>query len=353
MLKNIFVRLHKYTIQSRHHTTTKEKEKFAVATIDTSFKHMLSLSTGSCASIVISFLNNLVPAFRLDKIENIREAPTAIPVLKRKGEKQTFMDLHVVTCKGVRYIIEVQAKRHVMFDERVLFYACSTYAHQLSEDVRESKDWYLNLKPVIALQILDYDTNRITGIKTVGGAQDTSVERVKNNKLSKSQFIKHYLFTEQLSGQIVEYLQVVQVELPRAEINKKLFPPRPNFSELDWWLSLLRHADEYTFEQVEILHSKDTAKENRMPDVIYKAFERLEFQKWSPELQQEYKEDIVQKELFTTIFAVERKEGIEEGRKEWIVEGKMNTARKLKSKGFSTKDIVELTEINSETIEAL
>ena len=45
----------------RHH--------YAIATTDTAFKHMLSLSMGSDSSIVISLLNCFVPAFREVKIK--------------------------------------------------------------------------------------------------------------------------------------------------------------------------------------------------------------------------------------------------------------------------------------------
>ena len=63
------------------------------------------------------------------------------------------MDLHVISAQKTHYIIEMQAKRHVMFDERALFYACSTFARQLSERDLSAENWYLNLKPVIALQV--------------------------------------------------------------------------------------------------------------------------------------------------------------------------------------------------------
>ena len=99
---------------------------YAIATTDTAFKHLLSLAQGSDKKIVISFLNSFIPAFHGDPIRDVEEAPVALPILRRPGEKQTFMDLHVVSSAGVHYLIEMQAQRHVMFDERALFYAAST-----------------------------------------------------------------------------------------------------------------------------------------------------------------------------------------------------------------------------------
>jgi len=93
---------------------------------------MLSPSIGSGISVIISLLNCMIPTFREDSKVNQLEAPTAIPALKRQGQKQTFMDLYIISTQGTHYIFEMQAQRHAMFDERVLLYACATYANQLT-----------------------------------------------------------------------------------------------------------------------------------------------------------------------------------------------------------------------------
>ena len=157
------------------------QHQYAIATTDTAFRYMLSLSMGSDSSIVISLLNCFVPVFSGDPIVEVKEAPVTIPALRRPGEKQTFMDLHAISSQGTHYIIEMQAQRLVMFDERALFYACATYAHQLSERELSRGNWYTNLKPVIALQVLDYDTNRIRGLKAE--VADTLVGRVVKHPL--------------------------------------------------------------------------------------------------------------------------------------------------------------------------
>ena len=132
-------------------------QHYAVATTDTAFKHMLSVTEGNDKYIVISFLNSFIPAFRGDSIPafrgdsipafrgdsipafrgdsipafrgdsipafrrdfipafrgdsitHVEETPAAIPALKCPEEKQTFMDLHVISSSNVHYIIEMQA----------------------------------------------------------------------------------------------------------------------------------------------------------------------------------------------------------------------------------------------------
>eukprot|EP01041_Mallomonas_annulata_P012095 gene12095-25367_t len=104
------------------------QHRYAVATTDSAFKHMLSSSFGHDSAVVISLLDCFIPLFDVDTVKSVREAPTAIPALRKLGEKQTFMDLHVNTNLGSHYIIEMQAQRHLKFDERALFYACGTFA---------------------------------------------------------------------------------------------------------------------------------------------------------------------------------------------------------------------------------
>ena len=69
-----------------------------------------------------------------------------------------------------------------MFDERALFYAASCYAQQ---KLSNEQTWYFGLKPVIALQVLDYDSNRVRGITRIPNSiEDVDklfVERIKKS----------------------------------------------------------------------------------------------------------------------------------------------------------------------------
>lgn len=294
-------------------------EEYAISTTDTSFKHMLSTSVDQDSSVMESFLNSFVPQFAHDPVDQIvSERPVSIPALKRKGRKQTFMDLHVKTRSGIHYIIEMQAQRHEQFDERCLFYACSTYSKQLSEKDLKSKEWYRLLRPTIALQILDFDTNRaqgITGIKGRDGVDliDTLYERAKANPLPIGQYIKNYVMTCSHSGQKIEDLRMIQVELPRSPAQ---FPPHKDFTETDWWLSVLRYSEKYTHQLFESLEQKGFV----IPNNIRTVFHRLEYAEWDPQMQDEYKEDIKDRENFKTTLKIEYDEGKAKGKEEGIAE---------------------------------
>ena len=304
---------------------TPPSQQYAIATTDTAFKHLLSLTQGSDKNIVISFLHSFIPGlFTLDPIHDVKEASVAVPALRRPGDKQTFMDLHVVSSTGVHYLIEMQAQRHVKFDERALFYAASTFSRQLSEKELGSETWYLQLKPVIALQILDYDTNRIRGHK--GSVPDELVKRARDDPLPPGSFTKHYILTDRTSGQVIDYLQMVQVELPRAIEGRELFPPQEHFREIDWWVSVLKHADCYTAAVVEKWRT-------RMPEAIYNALKRLDLTTWNPREIKEYQEDITRRDIYAEVLAVERVEGREEGKIEGREEGKIEGREEGKIEG--------------------
>jgi len=292
--------------------------QYAVATTDTAFKKMLSPTMGSHqdSSIIASFLNSFVPAFRKDPVYDVTEHSAVPP--KRPEEKKMFMDMHVVSTEGVEYIIQMQARP---LDERALFYACSTYMHQFLEITSDQHFWGQTLKPVIALQILDYDSMH---------------HKAKRSPLNELQYARHYSLTDE-SGDAIDYLQVVQVELPQAELQESLFPPKATFSNVQWWVSLLKHAHECTAMDVTLWR-----QELGMPDAIFAAFNRLDLHKWNNTETSEYKKDLTNRHLYATELADER----EEGRKEAL----LKVAAGMKRHGMPLDLIAHVTGLHSDTI---
>ncbi len=322
----------------------KAPHEFAKATTDISFKQLLDPTKDK--EVIISFLNTFVPQFYKDSVAEIEPASVVIPALPRdsdRKEKATFMDLHVKSKSGASYIIEMQARRHIYFDERALFYLCNTYGRQLSEAQMSSHDWYRSLKPTIALQILDYDSNRIHGISD-DKIEDTQVKRVKDHPLPKDDYIKHFFMTDNNSKQQLDHIQMIQVELPRY-IKRPLFPPQKDFTPVEWWLSVLRHSSEYTQKYIDQLKSDGIL----MPNTVKTAFKRLDFSKWNPDQRREYALQVEDREEFEATYAVERAEGFKEG----IAEGKFETAKKMKEKGFSVEITSELTGLSLDDLKIL
>ena len=317
-------------------TTDSSQKKYAIATTDTAFKHLLSPEEGNF-DVLRSFLQTFVPSFHDDPITTIQPMPVAIPPLRERGERQTFMDLHVKTAK-THYIIEMQAKRHVMFDERALFYACSTYSKQLPQErLVKGVPWYCELKPVIAIQVLDYDSSRVME-STAAGVSDSLVRRAEGHPMAEGQFFKHYLLTDRESGQVIDHLQLIQVEIPRGRELLKGKPDHKTFTSIDWWLELFCFSEDYSADRVTDLKQEGV----EVPAFFEHALQRLDRTVWSPQMQKEYDVDLTDRAAYATVLAVERsegkKEGISEGRKEGLLVG----AREMKKlKTMTNAEIAE------------
>jgi hypothetical protein len=281
-------------------------EYYARATTDVGFKQLLDPSNDK--ENMLSFLNTFVPNLQNDPATDVDTAPLPIPALPRTGDsKLTFMDMHVTSQKGFHYIVEMQAIRHLMFDERALYYLCNTYGRQLSEKQLQQRDWFLSLKPTIAIQVLDYDTNRAKGLQDKQGIIDSLPDRVKANPMKYGEPIKHLKFQDTHSGQTLDYLQMIQIELPRHP--KDLYPPKADFTEKDWWFSVLRHSSLYTPQDIESFKKQGI----KLPRFIEKGFERLEVQNWNPQLQNDYRVQAVDRDLYAQTLEIERNAGITDG----------------------------------------
>lgn len=329
-------------IKGRH--SKADGGEFAVATTDISFKHLLDPAQDS--EVIVSFLNTFVPAFAHDPVKEVHSAPVVIPALprdKERKEKATFMDLHVRAESGVSYIVEMQARRHILFDERALFYLCNTYGRQLSQAELRSKDWYRALKPTIGVQVLDYDSNRIRGVND-DEIEDDQVRRVKEHPLRDGDYTKHYRMTGGHSGQELDHIQMVQVALPRY-ITRPLFPPQKDFGPLEWGLSILRHSSKYSRDYLKELEAKKII----MPDIVKKAFDRLSYEKWNPDMQKEYRLQVEDREEFETMYAVERAEGHEEGKETKAIE----VAERMLLRGRAIEEVSEDTGLSKEKVAAL
>ena len=327
--------------------------EYADPTTDTAFKHLLSPAIEENKEIIKSFLNTFVPAFAHDAVKDVREASIAVPPLPKDKIKQTFMDMHVVSQSGCHYVIEMQAYRHINFDERALYYAASAYSQQLPEKEFQDPMWYRNLNPTIAIQVLGYDTNRCLGIKDK--VSDSLIERAKNNPLPDGQFMKHYVMTDKHSGQEIRHLQMIQIELPRARHN--VFPPQKDFNLTDWWLSIFKFAPQYTQEAIRDFEKQGIV----MPAVIAQALERLYFPKWNPQEIHEYKSDTIEKEKYAVEFASERAEGKTEGEQVGLEKGEQiggdkkarEVAKRMIIDGMPLQKVTKMTELNIEVVQKL
>ncbi|MDR0741010.1 MAG: Rpn family recombination-promoting nuclease/putative transposase, partial [Puniceicoccales bacterium] len=221
---------------------------YANPIVDVAFRHIMSNE-----EIAMSLINSVVPDFKDNPVTEIKKASDKIAI---SSKRDAFMDFHATTDKKDKVIIEMQAKRHAMFDERALYYAAYTYSHQLSEEVLKRHDWHESLRLVYAIQFLDYDTQRIRGIQPKEGEEDLDrpfIYEIQAHPMKQDEFMKHYVMTDQNSGQTIKRgIHLIQIELPRVTNIRALSPRQEDFVEKskdfilsDWWYCVLKHAEEF------------------------------------------------------------------------------------------------------------
>jgi hypothetical protein len=308
-------------------------EVFANPIVDVAFRHIMSNK-----KIAKSLINSIVPDFKNNPVTKITKAFDKVPL---SPKKDAFMDFHAKTQGRNSVIIEMQARRHTMFDERALYYAAYTYSHQLSEEILPEPDWYKGLKPVYAIQFLDYDTQRIRGIQPREGEEDLDqlfLQEVKAHPMPEDAFMKYYVMVDQFSSQKVKRgIHLIQIELPRVTRIRGLSPRQEDFVEKsegfslsDWWYCVLKHAEEFDIAGLGNEYEDRSGQFDRMPKPVYNAFKMLRREAWGSKLRDSYNREASEMGVYSTAIAVERAEGREEGREEGRQEGEM----KGQMKGF-------------------
>jgi hypothetical protein len=306
-------------------------EVFANPIVDVAFRHIMSNE-----EIAMSLINSVVPDFKDNPVTEIKKAFDRVSL---SSKRDAFMDFHATTDKKDKVIIEMQARRHTMFDERALYYAAYTYSHQLSEEILKRHDWHESLRLVYAIQFLDYDTQRIRGIQAKEGEEDLDrpfIDEIQAHPMKQDEFMKHYVMTDQNSGQTIKRgIHLIQIELPRVTSIKALSPRQEDFVERsegfslsDWWYCVLKHAEEFDVVELGEEYGNRSDKFVHMPEPVYNAFRMLRREAWGPDLQIAYDRDNLEIEKYSTAIAVEHQEGFREGEMkgfigEFIFRGKL------------------------------
>jgi predicted transposase/invertase (TIGR01784 family) len=143
--------------------------------------------------------------------------------------------------------------------------------------------------------------------------------------------VSRYLLKELDSNTILtEDFQMIYVELPKFQKTEI----EGLHTEAEIWLYLLKNIQDLTEEsRMEILKKK--------PD-LKNAFGVLEMYSSDPEKQREFEERLRADENYAYELAVRYEKG--------KLEKSLETARKMKDKGFSIDDIIEITGLTKEEL---
>jgi predicted transposase/invertase (TIGR01784 family) len=270
--------------------------------MDFVFKFVFTNDLGALASLISSIL---FPD-RDKKLEVIEIISSEIIPIFKNG-KRTFLDLKLLSkilpSEDENYIqVELQIAEQSGYIQRSLYYASGLIQHQL-----KAGESYFQLTPIIQINILDFSL------------------------LPGESIVSRFLLKEKDSNTILtEDFQMIYVELPKfqkTEIEEL-------HTEAEIWFYLLNNIQNLTEQsRMEILKKKLDLKN---------AFGVLEMYSSDPEKQREFEERLRADENYAYELAVKFEKG--------KLEKSLETARKMKDKGFSIDDIIEITGLTKEEL---
>jgi predicted transposase/invertase (TIGR01784 family) len=311
--------------------------KFMDPRIDFAFKKIFGGE--DTKDILTNFIESLLGLSGDKKLKNITILdPFTAP--KVKGLKLSIVDVKCTDLRGVSYIVEMQVKKTKAFFKRIQYNAAKTYANQISKG-----EDYPKLNQVIAVTITGF---------TLFEELDAYVTR---HATKETETGKEYL------SEIIYYV----VEL--SKFSKKI---ETLDNLLDKWIWFIKYASE--IEEI---------PDNMKEEVFVHAFEKAKVANMSP-LELEYYDKAsmaIADEIGAMELAKEEAEkagmekgiakgmaegiakgiaegmakGIAEGMAKGMAEGSMDRQKriaiKMKEKGYSPDEIVELIGLSITEIE--
>ena len=292
------------------------KGKYLSPKADLTFK----LVFGEHPDLVMSLLNALLPLPEDGQIESVEYlSPEMVP--DNPAKKDSIVDVRCKDQQGRQFIVEMQLYWNPYFQQRVLLNASKAIVRQLDKGEN-----YNLIQPVYCLSL----------VNDIGF------------KSSPDEFYHDYaIVNTEHPERKIDGLRFVFVELPK-------FTPKTIVEKkmaVLWLRFLTEIGEKHEGAPSELLDNKLTSKalsiveKSAMTDAQLYAYERF----WM---------SIYDEQAFLEGRYIRgREEGLAEGRAEGRAEGEqvkaMDTARKMKAKGYPIDEITELTGLSTETVDKL
>jgi len=282
---------------------------------------------GEHKHLVISLLNALLPLKEDEQVESIEYWPAEKVPDRPLAEKDSIVDVCCKDNKNREFIVEMQMTWTDSFKKRVLFNASKAYVAQSKRG-----DEYALLQPVYALNFVNAEF-----MKDVD-----------------DYYHYYHLVHDKYTNEVIDGLHLVFVELPK-------FKPQ-TYSERKMqvlWLRFLTEINDETREvPAELLENAET---NEALEIIERAaFSDAEMRAYDKfwdivsrqkTLEGDYKREInaMKNEVEMAEKAIEEAKAEAEEAKSKLVD----SARKMKVKGYAVGDIADITGLPAEEIETL
>jgi predicted transposase/invertase (TIGR01784 family) len=279
---------------------------------------------GEHPNLVISLLNALLPLKDDERVVSIEYWPAEKIPRRTEAEKNSIVDVCCRDNKKREFIVEMQMTWTESFKKRVLLNASKAYVAQ-----SESGQEYRLLQPVYALNFVNAPMN-----------------------LGVDGYYHHYqLVHHEKSDEVIDGLQLVFIELPK-------FQPQ-TFSEKKMqvlWLRFLTEINDETrevpielLENAEVSEALEIVERAAFDDAEMRAYDKF----WDNVSVQKTLDNARKREINAVKREAEKAKAEAEEAKTKLKQEKLDTARKMKAKGFAIADIAEITDLTAEEIEGL
>ena len=280
------------------------RERYINPYTDFGFKKLFGTEMNK--ELLISFLNALFDGKQV--IAGVRYMNSE-HLGAYSGERRAIFDVYCENEQGEKFIVEMQNVYQQFFKDRSVFYSTFPIREQASQG-----DWNFELKSVYTIGILNF----------VFPEDEYSADCLFHEVKLMDTDDKHVFFDK---------LTFMYLEMPKFNKTEDEL-----VTMLDKWLFVLRNLSR--------LMERPAALQER---IFTRLFEQAEIAKFSPEDQRQYEDSIKAYRDITNAINTARMEAKSEGKEETQIE----TARKMKAKGYAIEEIAEITGLTPEQIGAL
>lgn len=281
--------------------------------------------------LLIDFLNALLP--QQNKIKDLSFKNTE-QLGQTDADRKAIYDIYCESENGEKFIVELQKAKQNYFRERTIYYSTFPIREQA-----EKGQWNYNLKAVYCVGILDFTF------------EDYETEP------EKSEVVHTIKLKNQNGKTFYEKLTYIYLEMPNFSKTEEELKTR-----LDKWLYFIKYLEDF-----------QTIPSIFKDEVFNKAFEKAELSKLGQADLDRYESSLKvfrdNKATFDyakeTAYDEGRSEGLLKGRSEGLLkgkaegkaegkmEGKMEIAKRMKEKGLSSQEIVDITGLDESQIDQL
>jgi predicted transposase/invertase (TIGR01784 family) len=252
--------------------------------------------------LLIDFLNQLLPAHHQIAelhFRNSEQLPD-VPL-----ERKAIFDINCISTGGERFIVEMQKAKMQFFKDRSVYYATFPIREQAQKG-----DWLFKLAPVYFIAILDFE-------------YDEAEEMRK--------FRRDVSLRDQDGALFFDKLHFKFLQMPL--FNKQEHELETHF---DKWIYFLKNLE--SFDHIPAILNEP---------IFQKAFQTAELANLNQEQYSAYEKNLLDYWTAKAVVTTAWEDGLAAGERKKA----LDTARKMREKGFSVAEICELTGLSENELD--